>query len=223
MPRAADDFVPNDTLLVLDLLTGAWLGIWKSDTFRLRRFMPYYDGTDPRVAILAADGEAYGMFPPGAPVTDDGTDIVSEARVSVRAGMEQSRSATLIAEVENIGGRYRLDSEADGVGETNTLRDRTPDPEASLKFGGTVDLTNANGDLWDPYREDYSFILSADGVKLPATGWQLGQRQRWTETVRIPKRGRAFTISCASQGGRVAFRSLAVQGVYNPVGRGTQV
>lgn len=223
MPRAITDFVPNDTLLVFDLMTQAWLGQWKSAKFRLRRFMPYYEGTDPRVAILAADGNAYGMFPPADPSTDDGDAITAEVQTAVRVDLRQSRSATLVAEVEHCGGRYRLDSGADGVGETSALRDRIPDPEAMLKFGATVDLTNANETIGDPYREDYSFIIPEEGTYITAAGWTLGARQRRTETVRIPRRGRAFTIACAAQGGRVGFRSLAIVTANKPMGRGSEV
>lgn len=223
MPKPADSFIPNDTLIVLDLLTGAWLGIWKSHAFRLREFMPYYEGDDPRMAILAADGAAYGMFAPAPGDDDAGAAINTEARAAVRVDLRQSKSSTLIAEVENLGGRYRLAYEADGVGETGTLRDQTPDPAESLRFGGTVDFENDGDTLAGPYRADYSFEIPAVGTWLYVGGWELGARQRFAETVRVPRRGRAFTVGCASHGGRVAFRSLAIQTNTRPLGRGTEV
>lgn len=223
MPQSVADFIPNDTLLVLDLTSGAWLGMWKSDKFRLRRFLRFHAGTDPRVAILGATGDAWGMFPPAPPETDAGDEIVMEARAAVRVDLRQSLSATLVAEVEHCGGRYRIDSSADGVGETSMLRDRIPDPTASRKFGATVDMTDSDGNLWAPYREDYALEMPEEGTDLTLEGWQLGARQRRTETVRLPRRGRAFTLACASEGGAVGFRSLAIVTVNKPMARGSEV
>jgi hypothetical protein len=147
-----------------------------------------------------------------------------EVRASVTADLRQSRSAELIVEVENIGGRFRLDVEADGVGETTMLRDREPDPEESLRFGAApVDMENDGDGLADPYRADYSLEIPEAGTWLYADGWLLGARQRYHESIRLPRRGRGFTVGCASEGGRVAFRALAVQATMKPLGRGTGV
>lgn len=223
MPRAANYFQPNDTLLVLDLLTGAWLGVWKADAFRMRYFLPFYDGTDPRLAILGAAGDCFAMFGPTPRSSDAGEPIVAEARAAVRVDLQQSQSATLVAEIDNAGGRYQLAVEADGVGEVNFLRSKRPDPADSLKYGGTVDFENDGDTLMDPYRADYQFQMPTSGAYLYEDGWVLGARQRHAETVRLPRRGRSFTISCASTGGRTAFRALAIQANTRPLGRGTEV
>lgn len=223
MPRAADDFQANDTLLVLDLLTGAWLGVWKGDNFRMRHFLPFYDGTDPRMAILGADGDCWEMFGPTPRSSDDGEPIVMEARTSVRVDLSQSHSATLVAEIDDAGGRYQLACEADGMGEVNFLRGKRPDPADSLKYGGTVDFENDGDTLADPYRADYELQIPEEGTWLYESGWTLGARQRYSEAIRMPRWGRSFSISCASKGGRVAFRALAIQANTRPLGRGTEV
>lgn len=224
MPATQTDFVPGDTLLVLDLLTGAWVGQWRSRQFRQRYFAPFYDGDEPRIACLGAEGGVAAMFPPGGAPDDAGVPIVMEARAVVSNDLRQSRASELTAEMESIGARYRVSYSADGVGEKGTLRDRQPDAEASRKFGGSVDLSNAADTLSDPYREDYSMIIPEMGAWLHEdTGWTLGARQRVHESVRIPRRSRATTIAVTGDKGRVAVRALAVGTRPAELGRGSKV
>jgi hypothetical protein len=187
-------------------------------------FADYYDGDDPGVVMLGEDGDVYSLCPPSAAEDDDGIPIITEIRAAVRNDLRQSGSSTLLVETECIGGRYRLSYEADGIGETGILRDRSPDPTATKRFGATVDLENDGNTLLDPYREDYSLDMPEDGVWLYEDGgWTLGARQRHAEAVRIPRKLRSVIIGGAGYDGRVAFRSLAVQTNSRPLGRGTEV
>jgi hypothetical protein len=223
MPLQQTDFVAGDSVLVLDLLTGAWLGIWRGETFKLRMFANYYDGDDPGVVMLGEDGDVYKLCPPAPAEDDDGTPIITEIRAAVRNDLRQSGSSTLLVETECIGGRYRLSYAADGIGEDGILRDRSPDTTVSKRFGTTVDLENVGDTLLDPYREDYSLKIPESGTRLYTAGWRLGSRQRHSEVVRIPRKLRSVVIGCAGYGGRVGFRSLAVQTNSRPLGRGTEV
>lgn len=223
MPAA--DFLPSDTLLVLDLLQQAWVGQWRGDAFRLRYFAPFYQGDEPRMAILGHDGEACELFPPGGGTgVDAGTrDILSEVQVGLLGSIQQKQPGTIVAEIETLGTLHRLAYQADGAGEGAEVLRREPDPAASARFGApAVDLTNASDTLGDPFREDYTFLLPTAGTDMHAeTGWVLGQGQRSHPTASLPQRFRSCTIGVAANKGRLAVRQIAVLAPGLPPGRGS--
>lgn len=225
--QSAADFLPSDTLLVLDLLQQAWVGQWRSDAFRMRHFAPFYQGDEPRLAILGSEGDTCELFPPGGGTgVDAGTrEILSEVQVSLLGSIQQKQAGTLVAELETLGTLHRVAYQADGVGEGAEALRRQPDPTTSRRFGAPpVDLTNAADALGDPYREDYTFLLPAAGADMHSeTGWVLGQAQRWHETASIPQRFRSCTLGVASNQGRLAVRQLAVLAPALPPGRGSEL
>ena len=223
MPAA--EFQPSDTLLVLDLLQQAWVGQWRSDAFRMRHFVPFYQGDEPRCAILGHDGEACELFPPGGGSGRDagGRAILSEVQVALLGSIQQKQPGTVVAEIETLGTRHRVAYQADGVGEGAEVLRRVPSHTTSRRFGAAaVDLTNEADTLGDPLREDYSFEIAEAGTDLhEATGWVLGQGQRWHETASVPSRFRSCTIGVASNQGRLAVRQIALVAPGLPIGRGT--
>lgn len=224
MSAPATDFLPSDTLLVLDLLQQAWVGQWRSDAFRLRMFAPFYQGDEPRVAILGAEGEACELFPPGGGTGVDagGRSILSEVQVALLGSLQQKQPGQIVAELETLGTLHRLAYQADGVGEGAEVLRREPSPTTSRRFGApAVDLTNDADALGDPFREDYTFLLPAAGADMHSqTGWALGQAQRWHETATVPARFRSCTIGVAANQGRLAVRQLALIAPGLPPGRG---
>lgn len=222
--HSAAEFLPSDTLLVLDLLQQAWCGPWRSDAFMLRQFAPFYQGDEQRAAILGHEGEAYELFPPsGGSGRDAGTrPILSEVRVCLLGSVQQKQPGMLVAEVETLDTLHRVAYEADGVHEGGEVARREPDNTLRRTFGAAaVDFANAADDLQDPYREDYSFDLPAAGADMhETTGWQLGAGQRWHETASIPCRFRSVAVGVASNRGRLAVRQLAVVAPGLPTGRG---
>jgi hypothetical protein len=224
-PSSAADFLASDTLLVLDLLQQAWCGPWRSDAFRLREFAPFYQGDEPRVAILGHEGDCCELFPPaGGTGRDAGARaILSEVRVSLLGSIQQKQPGTVVAEIETLGTRHRLAYEADGVGEGAEVLRREPDNAANRGFGAAaVDFTNAGDSLLEPLREDYSFDLPAAGADMHSvTGWQLGQAQRSHETATVPSRFRSCTLGVGSNQGRLAVRQIALVAPGLPTGRGS--
>ena len=222
--HSAAEFAASDTLLVLDLLHEAWVGQWRSDSFRLRAFAPFYQGDEPRVAILGHEGEACELFPPagGSGRDASGRAILSEVRCSLLGSIQQKQPGTLVAEIETLGTRHRIAYEADGVREGSEVARRVPDNTRRRTFAAEpVDFANSTDSLLDPYREDYSFDLPATGADLhPVTGWILGAGQRWHETATIPSRFRSVAVGVASNQGRLAVRQLAVIAPGLPTGKG---
>ena len=221
----ATDFLASDTLLVLDLLQQAWVGQWRGDAFRMRLFAPFYQGDEPRLAILGEAGACAELFPPGGGTGRDADtrDILSEVRVSLLGSIQQKQPGTLVAEIETQGTLHRLAYEADGAGEGAEVLRRQPDPSKSRRYGAAeVDFANIEDTLTDPLREDYGFELPATGAELhEVTGWHLGQGQRWHETATIPSRFRSCTVGIASNRGRLAVRQLALTAPGLPTGRGS--
>lgn len=221
----ATDFQPSDTLLVLDLLQQAWVGQWRSDAFRMRMFAPFYQGDEPRMAILGAEGEACELFPPGGGrgVDAHGRAILSEVQVALLGSIQQKQPGQIVAEIDTLGTLHRLAYQADGAGEGAEVLRRQPSNTTSRRFGApAVDLENTADTLGDPFREDYSFDLPAAGADMhEATGWVFGQAQRWHETATVPARFRSCTLGVAANQGRLAVRQIALLAPGLPPGRGS--
>lgn len=214
----------NNALLVFDFVTGKWAGHWEAEFLDVHSFVKMDYAGRKRLFVLQGDATTVTRARGAALLVEEGFyDIVSgkeyeiEDEVVTRGynvgGLEDKRHSRLILDLATSRPKIAVSTLSDGAKEETTegvksTRDRT---KYDVWGKADYDETNANDDFFEPYRQDYSIALPADGLFLGTNGVDPDLLQRGQEPVRVRQKGEFLQVRIKNTQGRCELKGVQVE------------
>lgn len=214
----------NNAVVVYDFVNNAWSGYWTGPFFDIFRWVRIFVYGQRRLGFVSSDnipGSEGVLYILGDGYTDEGlggdeSDIATELVTrGYSCEMPGGDKAFLVAsaELDTWDGAGTIECLRDGVNERNLLYEFSKDRrEYETWAKADYDVSNANDDFLEPYRQDYSvrLIPPADGGLNLGSGIAFNLHQRSSERMRVRKPGFYLQLRLTGTRGRVKVSAVNI-------------
>lgn len=211
--------IVNNCLLVFNFLTQQWDGWWSGSNLRPICFFRLSVNSTERLCWLNADGSvAYFVEDGTEDLTYAGgehgysaivTEVVTRA---YRAGTRKRKDwHEAQVELDALNPSYSIAVRTNGVNQQVTLRDGvTLDPTVFLTHDTAPYDPTDEGDRAElPYREDYSQVITDEGIDLGSLGVSVDTHQTHVEMLKsLQARSRTVQLVLSNSQGSVRWRTI---------------